>query len=867
MSTYPLRFLHLARRPVHRAPESQDVDSRPGPRSGGWSWQQGLARGAWLAWAGTVRMGFSLVLGLLLWGLWQAMLAAPARLRADVIRLALDPGHHAVLGQHELAAPQAAGQHVYVARVDADRWVLRNLAAAHGAEVRLLGRDRPVRAQALQAGDVLQLGSAVLHVVAADPRLELRREGVDRLWSFDGAVLREGQAPGASRVTAACEQGSVGARLRRYWNRWTPSLMAMPTAMTLGGDADCGEQLGVNGLPAGSVWIDWRDGQYWLRATHDSARRVCVSRSPLPHGCAETSTLFEATVDLSQVQKLWVGRSGFSVRLSEDRSVLELRPVGRAGWLPDVGQVGSGMASESASGLSVAAHRHDVWRTPAMPNPKALWPDQVGWLGAAATSPMWTPATAGLVVAAVAAGWARRRGWGLGWPDAAAMGLGLAMAALSGTGYWLGESLGEAWRLVLLSAGCAAVLLLPLRMGWAWVAVLTMTAMGLVGTLLQMVLGLQGQDSGAWGYFSKTASLMAASLWGLWAWAWWLRGLNRVAGHWHWPSMARLEAWISLPVAVALASLALQTVVGSEEGVFGVQPVELAKFALVLLGAHALALRLEWAHHRGWHRWRLWLRFLAPAMLFMAIVALALGLLRDFSPLVLVAAWATGALLAWSVAAGSAGAFALALGALGCAFGAFVWMTHPEGLAWLQAHGFYADRFQVLVDLPRHPHSGEQVHRALQLASLGGADGRPDVAAWRVPAIQDDMLPALLLGRFGHRAGLVLWGLQLLHLFSMAALGWQALRLAGPGDHRRRWLLRMGFFASWGAVALLGGHLLLSWGTVTSALPVMGQPQPLISAGGSIIVLLIAPLHMVWLTMAAALEDRRVQKVETDLRQ
>jgi cell division protein FtsW len=819
--------------------------------------------GAGPSWPGRVldaawRLVAALALAALLTLLWKNLVEAPLRFRADTVRIALEPGARLVLGRHELAAPHAAVQHLLIERLDSGRWTLRNLAPSHGADVRVKGVDQALRSHKLQAGDRIRLGSQVMEVATVQPILKLALAGTQRVWTYDGATVSEGGLHQDPRPAGQCVKARLGARMRSAWNRWAPEWMAVPAAMALGGEASCGQQVSIPGLPAGAAWVERKKGgSFVLGATHESARRICITQgNPLPLGCAApSSTLFEAAVDLRDVERIWVGRTRLVVRLDEDR--LELTPTSRVGWVTKVGD--SGQAADRGAWVTTSFVGHDVWRMAAVPALLSALPpllrDDIGWLGKVVQSPLTLPVSVALTLAVGIAVWARLRRWGMSWTGAVAMGFGVGMAVLSAAGFWLGDSLGEAWRLVLLSSGCAALVCMPVRTGWAWLATMAMAAMGLIGSLLQLHLGLQGSDTGAWLYFNKTAALLALVFWRLWAGAWWLRGLGSAKGRWQWPSMSMIDGAVAMLVLLAVAAIGLQAVAGSEEGVVGLQPVELAKFALVMLGAHALAMRVEWAHHRGWSRLRLWLRFLATTCLFVVIVALALGLLSDYSPLILILAWLVGTMVAWSIASGNMGGVAAAALAVGTALGALYWTTQPEGLAWLHHHGFYSDRFQVLLDLPRHPHSGEQVRRALDLASQGGAQGSTASAAWRVPAIQDDMLAALLIARYGYRAAALLWVLQLVYLFSIAALGWRALSEARPGDHRRNWMLRMGFFVTWGAAALLAGHLLISWGTVTAALPVMGQPMPLISAGGSILILLLAPLHFFMLALDAALQD------------
>lgn len=793
-----------------------------------------------------LRLAFAGALAAGLWALWSmqmAHLAAPPRRLMQQADLRLLPGQQAVLGRQALAAPAADSQHLRLSRDAQGAWWLANASGHLAVELRRGPQHERLRSVALEPGQRIAAAGDRWLVQSTQPRLQLHAVQGGQVWTYDGATLRRqpgADAPGA--VQPACRDAAMSERLRQGWNRWLPTWLSWPAPVSWGGTAACGNRLPSAGLESASMQVIRREGVFWLEAQADAARRVCVANDNAP-GCAEAGTLFERAVPLQGVDQVVLGRTVLAVATQGD--LINFRTLRRGAWLaadaqPPSVEVQSSASSAATATLAPATATALRWQTE-VADP-LHWPLPV----------MPALALALAFAAAVALAALGHLRLNLRPRHALALGVSVVLSALAMLAFLLGSRVGEALGLGLVSLAVVSVVFLPLRTGWAWLAQALMALMLLAGLAMQWQLGQQSTDSGGWVYFQKTAATGACALFAINAVAWWLYAMQRRCTRLPMPDLLALEIALLAPAAAALVSLALQAMLGGEEGVFGIQPVELAKLALLLLGAHVLALRLEWAGQGGWRSWALWWRMVMPVLLFMALSATALMLLDDYSPLLLLAAWGLGMLLAWCVAAGSWGAAWLLVLALTATVHGVLWVR-GDGLAWLQAHGFYGDRFAVWLELLRHPHSGEQVLRAMRVMSQGGLAGDVSAPAWRIPAVQFDMAPAFFTGRFGLMASMVLWGLQLTYVLSLLMLGWRALLAAGPGDHRRRWGLRLMFFAAWGAATIFAAHLVLSWGTNTGGLPVMGQPMPLLSAGGSVIVMLLAPLHLLWLLQPALL--------------
>ncbi|CAN7430948.1 FtsW/RodA/SpoVE family cell cycle protein [Massilia sp. LjRoot122] len=729
-----------------------------------------------------------------------AMLLAPPRYLPESISLRLAPGTSATLGHAELAAPRAAAQQFVVRRDGAGRWWLRNASPAQAAVLTRGGQRLRTGSLSLAAGQQLQAGAALFEIVAADHERVLLRDGRHD-WEYDGALLRRDGRP-----QAACPDAGMAARLAGAWNRIAPAALAFRRPLAFGAHLYCGNRLPVPGLDTGKLTLArsamgglalevrgtqpvlLQDGGHWI----DAAQREHA---------------------LDGVDAIAVGRTRFTLSRSADSLILQ--PAGQVA-----------LFAEPKAELPSSVHRN--W------SERALW-----------HSPLpSTPACCAALCMFLLAGAAGLRLSGPVRSAAAAVRIALS-SALPAIALLLlvmqrgGDAPGTGWSLLLAWAALWHALLWPRRLSMLGIfAVLLLGA----GLLVQLELGLGARDTAWLRHVETSCVLLAAGLpLGLLLLGGLARGMLSRPG----------TEWLLVALAVtALAGLVLQVAFGDETGVFDVQPVEFAKLALAALSAHCLALATG-AATGGRRNWRDWLRMLAPVLLFVLLLAVALVQVDDYSPLILLLVWAAVTLLAWCLATGRRLQAALA-GGLACALlgGALALQSAAPGFAG----GFYAERFQVWADPAAHPHTGQQMllgagavraggwlgaDGLLGIASLGGPGGE----ALRIPAVQDDFAPSFLINRHGLAGGLLMWILQaalLAALLHAAAAAWAAA--AGAGDFRRAWLGRFQCFLLAGGAAFLAGHFLLSWGTNLALFPIMGQPMSFLSAGGSHLLFFICPL-------------------------
>jgi len=748
----------------------------------------------------------ALALGLVCALQLAVLLLTPQRHLPAEIALRLAASESITLGRAELAAPRAAARQFTVRR-DADgRWWLRNIHPAQPAVLLRGGERQSTGSTALAAGQRLQLGAVPFEVTSADAgRAVLRGAGHD--WTYDGALLRRDGA-----VQPACPDAGLGTRLTGLWSRIAPGFLTPQRPVHVGGYLYCGNRLAAAGLDTGSVTLS--------RSADDAIHLQVRGAQPAPLWDGR-NWLDAAQRDypLDGLDALAVGRTRFTLSIDDD--VLRLQPAAQVELF-------------AQPRVDLPAALSWTWTE------RALWRFTVPSL-LACSAALAAGLLAGLAGIRLGAATGRTR---TGTGPASAF-VKVASAALIVAGAVLllamqrgGAAPGVGWSLLVAWAALWHALLWPRQVTLlASVAVLLLGA----GLLVQLELGLGARDT-AWLRQVETSCVLLGA--GLPALQLLMQGVARAD-----VSRGATE-WLLVALALAaLCGLLLQVAFGSETGVFEVQPVEFAKLALAALSAHCLALATG---QRAPGSARAWLRAIAPVLLFVLLLAVALVQVDDYSPLVLLLAWALVLLLAWCLASGRRRA-AGALGLACCALLAGAIALQALGPS-LGTAGFYTERFQIWNDPGAHPHTGQQMllgaravldggwlgsDGALGLGTLGGSAGE----ALRIPAVQDDFAPSFLINRHGLFGALLLWSLQALLLGALlhaAIASWRAG--AGAGDFRRAWLGRFQCFFLASGAAFLAGHFLLSWGTNLALFPIMGQPMSFLSAGGSHLLFFICPL-------------------------
>ncbi|GJI92527.1 hypothetical protein RugamoR1_56900 [Rugamonas sp. R1(2021)] len=742
-----------------------------------------------------------------------ALLRAPEAWLPAAITVKLAPGESIVLGQHELAAPQADRNHLSLRRDAQDGWMLRNLSASRQVVLMRDAGEQRMGSVPLQAGQRFQIDSALFDVQAADAgSVTFSRDGHE--WRYNGAVLyRDG------RQQANCPQSHVASKMLSVWNRYAPGVLTISRPLSFGGNLYCDNRLGLAQVTPGAAQLARSNGRLQLSAGNPDGDRATVL---VLNGGAQ-SDLRKQEAALAGVTAIVVGHTRF--QLSADADRLTLKPSRHI---------------KLFGGPELKLPEQVSWQW----QQRALWDDghvKAVWIGLATS------------IACIAAGLAwtavRVRGGAANLGMLPAAGCVLATGVIALILQRAGYAPSAASSLLLAACSLLLWLALPGRLTLLAAASVVLLAAGL---LAQLELGLGAPESSWLRYYQKSAALLAIGL-----------GLGAMLRLWALRQAARgthlrqrsIEWMLAAFATVALAALAAQVLWGDETGVFDLQPVELAKLALTALTAHCLALRFNW-HSGPQHlaeQGARWLQLIAPALLFVALLGLSLVQVDDFSPLILLLVWSTVMAFAYAVAARNHKlAAALIVMALTAA-GAIVYLR-CVGTDDLIRWGFYADRFLVWLNPAEHPHTGQQLllgARAIADGGWLGADhwmglrslGMSAGSAVQIPAVQDDFAASFFLNRHGLAGGLLLWVAQAAFLAGIAISAARAYKAgAGAGGFRHAWSGRFRYFMLCGGGAFVLGHFLLSWGTNLAIFPIMGQPMSFLSAGGSHLLFFLCPL-------------------------
>lgn len=758
-----------------------------------------------------LRLGLALALIVVLGWQWQRFMSQPSHFVPELIRMPLKVGEARILGRNELAAHQADTAHLRVRRDTSGAWWLANVSESRAVEVQRGDSEALMHSLTLVSGQHIAVGGQALAVIATAPRLVLQNAASVH-WAYDGKRLfRNGEA-----LPRCPENSWLNSINRNTWNFFAPAaLLQLPTGMEVGGLLACANRLPLAEVSRESARIVLDHGRFVLRAggAASVARAICVAAS-VNGNCAPGKSLYALEQPLQGIDRLVVGRTRFAVGVTGNE--LQLRPQTRV-------RLFDSASPTVPDGLSWKTVAVDVWHWP-----YALSP----WLGLAG----------GVLLVSLLAAALQRNRWAQSDRLALSISVGCGLALLGVLAKWAGGELGSGWSLGLITLAAGMMVFVPQRSLLQQLTLGLFTLLLCIGLATQFALGLAADESHGLQFFQSNAAVATAGLSVLFVYLQLLSAdrLKKI-------SQQFMEKSLLLLALAALGSLLLEVLFGNEAGVFGVQPVELSKLALVLLAAHVLALRLDWNNEPSWLRriW-LWWRYLLPLLVFVALVAMALFLAHDFSPVVLLCSWLVGMTLAWSFASGRSMAFMLAVVLLSAGTYA-IWAAHEHGAEWLGSIGLYSDRLEVWVNPGLHPHNGEQIRRGMALAVDGGLHGVEAAHPWHLPEVQNDFAPDYFLSRFGATGGAILFGLQMLYLGCLLTVGWNALQV-GSGNCRATLIGRLRFFALWGAAAMLFGHFAVSWGTNLGWLPVMGQPMPFVSAAGSLLAFFLFPLQLLYVS-------------------
>lgn len=804
------------------------------------------------------------VLGIL--GILLIQAAPPVkRLLAVVVKANADGS---TLGWQELGqypgANSAEKNHLRV-KYDRDRsmWLLQNVATHKRIDAKTDKLDtRYIRHWALQTGDKLVSEHFSLEVQQADNGRLVIQDAANKMtgeWSGT-ALLLNGKAghPG-------CEQSSylkrVGTEFKDWlaWNIWRDKLTDEKRLFSYGGQVTCTTRWPQQGVKPDSLRFTWMDKRFWV-GPGASGERVRVERGEDKRDL--NAVQLPVSGEDGKVKRLILGRTHFRLDVEADR--LALTPTANQPVFIQASegeQLDEKLTEEERKAKAAQAKLDEEKAIKDMAD-RGIFPNYevYDWIGDSAGK---KPGMMNLVLAFVITVFlthlimaSRQDGHAVSrFGRLLGTGITLLLLVLSTLLASFGASLGTLLFLAWFSVLWATIVQfiagrLQGKAARIWLLVMSLAGIGLL-VLAQLAVGADSTrwlaypaDSAFWliqlaGWVALLALTPVGNL---------LESLMKVFDPEH---RVRFFGWtlphyayVFLLVGV-LGLIVVQGLVGSEEGVWGVQPVELAKLVFVVAAARLLWF---WQHHRSLltgHYRENWL-LIGAGLLGKMLVALMLGVLilvfgvQDNSPILIVLCLSMA--LLWL-------AFVDPLAVSG--WGKWWWRATFIGLpllvllalavwAYLDPPGYgspipQAERLRIWSNPALYPEAAAQLLNSLQRVGEGGWWGTgwfgKNGAVMTVPAVQDDFIAAFLLNRFGSLPGIVLVTVQFFWLLALFRLAAGLLSIETRADVASA--CRLMGYVLFGLAWLHLLHWLVSWGNVLGLLPIMGQPMTWLSAGNS----------------------------------
>lgn len=686
------------------------------------------------------------------------------------------------------------------------------------------GASRFIHRWEIRTGDRISFNKADIEVLSVRPdRLTLRERNSKREFTWDGSPNPKGE-----KVTRVCEN-----ILRRTLNgakwmtrNWFSNSGNEIRLFTIGGGVNCSNRWRMEDLPPAAVGITWEQGKF-LVAPGGLRAETLLFRRGETQGTAFSQLIFPYDGSLGQVVSSIIGITRYLIRADKDQ--MRFIPI---------------------------ANRDYFLSTATPPRNPVAW----SWLGDGNDFVTW--AKARIMFLGVGIGfatllcvlifWAGRK-----WHPYNAMWTLQAIAGLvpAALGIWvtllLSQGAGRPDQSLMVACAWVAWLWATFMMVWsgrmqgfaAWIW-LCLIALSTIGTSALFQLGAGAENTRWLGFYYKHAAILSL-------FAWTMCALVLVPDHrWRriWLNIFNREGLVGIIAILLIGAMGLQFLLGSEEGIAGIQPVEVVKTIFVILLGY-VGMHITEARQREVRAFRQApLAFMAPyfrfaGLFFLFIASIVVGV-RDFSPMVIM----TVILVAWLWRIGGTQAQFSKAGRLFLAIRPLILL----GIVGLLALMYYVyqnpgivpdgfpqkDRIQVWAQPQLHPHSGSQVLGSMDFVGQGDWFG---ARAWygangpimTLPAVQDDFITAFLINRFGGLAGLTMLFLQLFYVMLLFLLGRSVERRFSRGDFGEQNAGIVLGYTLYGLAWMHIAHWLISWGNTLGLLPVMGQPMTWLTAGNS----------------------------------
>ncbi len=756
------------------------------------------------------------------------------------------------LGQHR-GANSAEKEHLHINYTN-QQWLLKNVSNSKRVDIKTTLVDtRYLRRSTLQAGDVLQFNTFKIEVKQADDQqLVLYDSKRKQTAIWNGSELLVNNKSGYP----SCERQGLRRILGGFsdWFHWKIRTFSPQNTLrlfTLGGQVHCSTRWDQEDLQPDSLRFYWQNGNYWIGPGFESTR-VFIQRG------GKKQDLKYLTLPTNgkegRVQRLILGRTHYSLGATD--KILTLKPFANQQVFQVYSADDAKTEEERSALLKIADEEKQRLKEMAAQGIIPVY-QQDSWIGNSVTAAPF--GLRSLLLAVILGALAIIylfvvQRWRNALPERSNIGSlilfgGVNFALIWAAFAWRGD-LGTALGILWVSALWSTLLLaLQNRLkgisSWLWFVALFIAGIGTI-TLTQLAAGA---DNTRWlkyaagnvfivSLLTSTIALLALvplqALNGIW-----LLLIRR---------QSKLMLWIkAIAIGIVVFLLLMQFAIGTEQGIWSIQPVEIAKLLIIIIAAHALwHLKMLRSINSRYYRENPVARIILFLWVLFAFIVVSLLIavgVHDYSPTLIVMALMAAFL--WRAIphpVRKAPAFTWTIRGitillpLAIMVGFSVWFyQHPPDY---DSSIPQAERLRIWANPELYPEAASQLLNSLVRVGQGGWFGTGwfgnNGSSMLIPAVQDDFIAAFLLNHFGAIIGLLLLSMQLLWLGIMFEI---STRLTQRQRNQELYaahniLGNILFGLAW--VHLL--HWIISWGNVLGLLPIMGQPMTWLSAGNSHLV-------------------------------
>lgn len=813
------------------------------------------------------------IIGIIILLGWLGLLMmtyAPEIKRLDYVEVQADP-KGITLGWQELGQKpgtnSAEKEHIKItALTDVSNsneveWQLQNVSSKRRVDAKTTQIDtRFLRRFALQSNDLLHFNEFTIKVLEADNKhLKLENLETKQIAEWTGTKLIVDGKAGYS----GCERSDS---IRRFfgaisdlidWHKRSFSPQKDLRLFSIGGQVHCTTRWKHTELPPDSIRIHWHMGQFWV-GNGSEPSRVVIERDGQKQDLKHMPLAVNGND--GRITRVILGRTHYEVAYND--TSLTLKPINNQPVFKVINPEDIKDETEKATELQKQKTQEEYLRSLEL---KGITPvyTQSPWIGEVLVAdPFRKIAMILLLTFSVTSVFftlifsnIKERMEGKSNPlSHALMTIGTMLFAWLAVA-WKGELSAALWILWLSVIWTSLMLIVNGRMnkatGRLWALALLLAGIGVL-TLAQLAAGA---DNTRWLRFA-TENLFYLTWMSTFIAAMALIPRQFLQNFWialllpHNSSTRRLR-WIYwskiIVLGFVLFILLAQFAIGTEQGIFGIQPVEIAKFMIILLAATALwqmrEIRIRSPRYYLQNPlWVVWLFFKLLIGFTVVSLVIAVGV-HDYSPTLIISALmlAYGWLLLphptntnirrrrlfWGLRI----IFVLLPIAAFIALG-FWYYNNPPGY---DSNIWQAERLRIWANPEQYPEAASQLLTSLSRVAHGGWFGSGwfgvNGLSMQIPAVQDDFIGSFLLHRFGGIIGLLLVIIQILWLSLLFRLSNKLTQV--KATYNRQTAMGILGYTLFGLAWIHLLHWMISWSNVLGFLPIMGQPMTWLSSGNS----------------------------------